>query len=108
MARAHRPPALRPLRVGLPAAGGRGRRAAPRALALSRKPQDGVPRGDYPPTAGRPRMLHGMSALARAAAAAAGQSRVGLRLVAGAGSDRRAAPALPGELTGSRNSLRIA
>ena len=56
----------------------------------------------------RPRMLHGMGAMARAAAAVAGQSRVGLGLVAGAGSDRRAAPALPGELTGSRNSLRIA
>jgi hypothetical protein len=53
-------------------------------------------------------MLHGMSALARAAAAAAGQSRVGLGLVASAGSDRRVAPAVPKELSVSRSPLRIA
>jgi hypothetical protein len=29
-------------------------------LAQSRKPQDGVPRGDHPPSTGRARMLHGM------------------------------------------------
>ena len=56
----------------------------------------------------RPRMLHGMGAMARAAAAVAGQSRVGLRLVAGAGSDRRVAPAVPEELSVPRSPLRIA